>query len=101
MGTHDAVCNTFATIVRDAGFHMGWEQLHALFSTMFNSSHWQINVVFTKDDICILVDVIIANPTQAYLLPRSCATQGFVAFDAVQAKERSYCDQHLNDQFFL
>jgi hypothetical protein len=37
IGTHDAIHNTFAAIVRDASFHMGREQLHALFSTTFNS----------------------------------------------------------------
>jgi hypothetical protein len=31
---------------------------------MFNSSHPRINIVFTKDGICTLVDVVIANPTQ-------------------------------------
>ncbi len=35
--THDAVRDTFATITRDAGFHMGREQLHVLPSTIFNS----------------------------------------------------------------
>jgi len=39
MGTHDAIHNTFATIARDVGFHMGQAQLHALPSTTHNSSH--------------------------------------------------------------
>jgi hypothetical protein len=43
--------------------------------------------VFTKDGICTLVNVVIANPTRTNLLPRSCATKGFVAFDVAQAKE--------------
>jgi hypothetical protein len=43
--------------------------------------------VLTKNGICILVDVVIVDPTRAYLLPRSCATQEFVAFDVVQVKE--------------
>jgi hypothetical protein len=38
MGTHNEVCNTFVAIVRNVGFHMGREQLHALLATMFNSS---------------------------------------------------------------
>jgi len=29
------------------------------------------------------------------------AIQKFVTFDAIQAKEKSYHDQHPNDQFFL
>jgi hypothetical protein len=47
------------------------------------------NIVFTKYGICTLVNVVIANPTRANLLPRSCATQGFVAFDAIQAKKEA------------
>jgi hypothetical protein len=63
MGTHDAVCNTFATIVQDVGFHMGRKQLNAFPSTMFSSSCRQVNIVFTKSDIRILVNVITTNPT--------------------------------------
>jgi hypothetical protein len=35
------------------------------------------------------------------LFPRSCATQGFDAFNATQAKEMSYHDRHPIDQFVL
>jgi hypothetical protein len=35
------------------------------------------------------------------LLPRSCATQGFVASDVVQAKEWSYRNQHPVNQILL
>jgi hypothetical protein len=38
--THDAICDTFTTIAWDVGFHMGWEQLHVLPSTTFNSICW-------------------------------------------------------------
>jgi len=100
METHDAVCNTFATIVWDAGFHMGWKQLHALPSTTFKFSHWQVNIVFTKADICILIDIIIANPMWTNLFPQSCAIQELKIFNVAQAKERRYRDQHLIDQFF-
>jgi len=44
-------------------------------------------MVFTKDDIQTLINVVIANPTQVDLLPRSYATQGFVVFDTAQAKK--------------
>jgi hypothetical protein len=55
--------------------------------------------VLTKDDIHTLADVVIADPTQIDLLLESCVIQGYVAFDAVQAKERNYCNQHPTDQF--
>jgi hypothetical protein len=35
--THDAIHDTFATIMWDVGFHVGREQLHVLPSNMFNS----------------------------------------------------------------
>jgi hypothetical protein len=84
-GTHDAVCDTFV------GFHMGQEQLYAL-STTFNSSHWQVNIIFIRNGIFTLVDVVIANPMWAYLLPQSYVIQRFVASNATQAKEKSYHD---------
>jgi hypothetical protein len=53
---------------------------------MFNSFGQWIDIVLTRDGIRILVDVVIANRTRAYLLPWSCATQEFVTFDVVQVK---------------
>jgi hypothetical protein len=55
--------------------------------------------MLTKDGICTLTNVIITNSTRANLLPQYYTTQGFLAFDATQAKERSYHDQHHIDQF--
>jgi len=57
-------------------------------------------MVFTKDDIRTLIDVVIANLTPVDLFPRSCVTQRFVFDDAVQTKEQSYCDRHPANQFF-
>ncbi len=58
---------------------------------MSNSFHWQINNVLTKNEICTLTNAIIANPTQTSLFFSSSAIQGFVAFNAIKTKERSYC----------
>jgi hypothetical protein len=57
--------------------------------------------VLTKDDIRTLVDVVIANPMRIYFLPQFCAFQGFTTFDAVQAKEKRYHNQHPINQFFF
>jgi hypothetical protein len=46
--------------------------------------------VFTKDEIRTLINVVIVDSTQANLLCQSCVTQGFVAFETTQAKERNY-----------
>jgi hypothetical protein len=55
--------------------------------------------VFTKDDIGTSIDVVIVDPTQMDLLPQFYTTQGFVALDATQTKERSYYNRHPIDQF--
>ncbi len=99
IGTHDAIHNSFVAIAWNVSFHMGWKQLYALPSTTFNSFRWWIDIVFTKDGIHTLVDIVIADPTWAYLLPRSCAIQGFARSNAAQAKERNYHNQHPTNQF--
>jgi hypothetical protein len=55
--------------------------------------------VFTKDGIRTIVGVVIANPTQADLLHQFYTTRRFVPFEVIQAKERSYPDQHPIGQF--
>jgi hypothetical protein len=50
-------------------------------------SHQQVNIVFTKDNIHTLIDIVIADPTQVNLLPQSCTTQGFVTSNATEAKK--------------
>jgi hypothetical protein len=55
--------------------------------------------MLTKDGIRTLANVVVVDPTQAYLLPRSCTTQGFTIFNVAQAKERSYRNQHPINQF--
>jgi hypothetical protein len=60
--THGVICNTFATIAWDVNFHVGQEQLNVFSSTTFNSSHWQIDIVLTKDGIRTLANIVIANP---------------------------------------
>jgi hypothetical protein len=55
--------------------------------------------ILTKDNIRILANVVIANPTRTNLLPQSCTTQGFVASNAIQAKKMNYYNQHPTNQF--
>jgi hypothetical protein len=99
--THDIICNTFVTIAQDVGFHTGWKQLHMFPSTTFNSSFRQVDIVFTKDGIHILVNIVIVDLMQMDLLLWCCVTQGFVAFDIVWTKEKDYCDGHPTNQFLL
>jgi len=100
MGTHDAIHNTFVPIVQDVGLYVGHEQVHALLSTMLDSSCWWINIVLTKDGICTLANIVIANAMFVDLPPQSCTIQRFATSNATQAKERSYHDQQPTNQFF-
>jgi hypothetical protein len=61
--THDAIHDTFVAIAQNVGFHMGQKSLHALPLNMFNSSHWWVDIVLTKDGIHTLVKVVIADLT--------------------------------------
>jgi hypothetical protein len=79
--THDVICDTFVAIAWDVDFHVGWKQLHVFPSITFNYSHQWVDIVFTKDGIRTLADFDIANPMWVDLLPWSCATQRFTAFD--------------------
>ncbi len=86
MGTHDAIHDTFSTIMQDVNFHVGWKQLHALPSSTINSSCQWINIVLTKNGIHTLANIVIADPTWMDLLRQICAIQGSVGSDAIQAK---------------
>jgi hypothetical protein len=54
--------------------------------------------VLTKDGICTIANIVIADLMWVDLLPRSCAIEGFATSDDVQAQEKSYCNRHLTDQ---
>ncbi len=99
MRTHDVIHDTFVAIVRDVCFHIGREQLQAVPSTMFNSFCRQFDIMFTKDDICTLVNVAITNPTWMDLLSQFCEILRFVVSNAIKAKEMSYRDRYPTNQF--
>jgi hypothetical protein len=67
--THDVVHNTIGAITQDVNFRMGRKQLHAFPLTIFNSFHRQVNIVFIKNGIRILVNIVIVYPLCANLLP--------------------------------
>jgi len=81
IGTHNVIYDISVTIAQDAGFHVGREQLHALPSVTFNPFSRRVNIVFSKDGIRTLTNVVIVNPMRANLLFQSCVTQ---------AKEKNY-----------
>jgi len=58
---------------------------------MFNSFR-QIDIMFIKDDIHTLVDVVIIDPMHVDLFFQCCTTPRFIPFDVFQAKEKNYCN---------
>jgi hypothetical protein len=99
--TQDVICKTFVIITRDVGYHVGWEQFHAFLSNLLNLFCWWINIMFTKDGIRTLIDFLIDDLMWVDLVPQFYATQRFVVFKVVEAKEQNYHDWHLIDQFVL
>jgi hypothetical protein len=63
IGTHDVVCDIFATIVWEASFHVGWKQLHVFSLATSNSSYQQVDIVLIKYGIRTLIDIVIIDPT--------------------------------------
>jgi len=58
----------------------------------------KVDIMFTKDGIRTLTNVIITNQTQADLLPWTCATQGLAASNVIQTKEKNYRNWHPTNQ---
>jgi hypothetical protein len=101
MGTHDVVRDTFVTIAQDDGFHIGQKQLHALPSTIFNSFCQWVNIVLTKDGIYTSANITIVDLMHVDLFSWSWTIQRFVASNASQAKEGSYCNWQINLVFVI
>jgi hypothetical protein len=60
---------------------VGGEKIHAFPSNFFNPFCRWVNIVFTKDGIRTLIDVVIVNPMWTNFLPQSYAIKKFVTFD--------------------
>jgi hypothetical protein len=89
-GTHDVICDTFVAIARNANFHVGQEQCASFNHIQFFSS---------MNRHCVYQIWHSHFSRHCHLLPQSCATPGFAALDATQAKERIYHNRHPTNQF--
>jgi hypothetical protein len=58
-----------------------------------------MDIVFTIDDICILVDIIIANSTRAHLVSQAIFFQKMATTIITQAKVVLYHDRHPENDF--
>jgi hypothetical protein len=99
--THDVIRDTFVAIAWNVSFHMEQKQLYALHLTTIDSFHWQIDIMFTKNGIRTLTNIVIVDPTHVDLFLWSCTAQRFVASNVIEAKKKNYCDCHPINQFFL
>ncbi len=66
--SHDVIWDAFASITRDVGFHVLWEQTHILPPPYLQSSLRRVNIVLLIDGTRMLANVIIIDPIQAYLV---------------------------------
>ncbi len=96
---HDVVWDAFAYIMKHAGFHVFWEQTHIFLPSSFQSFHWHVNIILSIDGICMLANVVIVDPTQAYLVSWLVIYCGVAVIVIVQVKEGFYCDHYPTNMF--
>jgi hypothetical protein len=94
IGTHDVIRDIFVAITRDVDFHVKRNQLHTLPLTTFHSSRWQVDIMFTKDGIHTLINVVIVDPTRALLFCQSCTTNCYLWNILSQRKELLWPTPH-------
>lgn len=56
-----ALCDAYAFIVHKFDFFMVQEQLHEFLSTLFHSSHWLVDIIYSKHDVCTFLNAIIVD----------------------------------------
>jgi hypothetical protein len=98
--SHDVVQDVFASIARDAGFHILGKQIHVLPPPFFKSFYRWVDIVLSMDGICTLVDVIIVDPTGTNLVSWVAHSHGVVTTVAARVKENLCCDHYPTNMFF-
>jgi len=56
--------STFVFITNDVGFYVSCEQIHVLLSPSLQPIRQWVDIVWSNNDIHILIDVVIVDPTQ-------------------------------------
>ncbi len=62
IASHDTIQNAFASIVKNARFHVSCEQTHVLPPPSLQFSCRQVDIVLSTNGIHTLVDVVIVDP---------------------------------------
>jgi hypothetical protein len=97
--SHDVVQGGFAYIMKDARFHVLWEQTHIFLPLFLQSFYWRVDIVLSIDGIHTLVDVVITDFIQTYLVSRVALSCGVVVIVMTQVKEGLHCDHYPIDMF--
>jgi len=106
IGIHHAICDTFVVIAWNVDIHMGQEQLQAFFLVILNCFHWRVDIVLTKDEIHTLANVVITDPTRAYLtcadlFPNLAQLKDLLpSIQFKSKKEATKINTSLNNSFF-
>jgi hypothetical protein len=66
--THDGIQCFFASIARDAKFHVLCEQTHVLLTPSLQSSWQRMDIALKANGICTLTNVVIIDLTRANLI---------------------------------
>jgi hypothetical protein len=87
--------------MKDVRFHVLWEQTHIFFPSSLQFFCWWVDIVLSIDGIRTLANVVIADPTQAYLVSRVVVSCGVTVLVMVQVKKRLHYDHYPTNMFFL
>lgn len=75
--SHNAIRDVFASIMRNARFHVSCEQINVLLPPSVQFPWGWVDIMLSIDGTCIWVDMVIADPIQANLVSHvisSCVT---------------------------
>jgi len=62
IASHNVIQDVFASIMRNARFHVSCEQINVLLPPSFQFSCWWVDIMLSIDGTCILVNMDIFNP---------------------------------------
>jgi len=99
IALHDAIRYAFASIAKDARFHVFLKPNPCSSTPFLQSSSRRVNIVLSIDGIHTLVNVVIANPTQIDFGIIGSSFSWVVMTLVAQVKEGLYRDHYLVDMF--
>ncbi|CAM6093049.1 unnamed protein product [Calypogeia fissa] len=98
--THDNLCDVFAAIARDAGYHVSMEQTHVLPAADDIPDRRRADIVYSWAGVRALADMVVADPTRASRVSLAAHIPGHAAPHAAWLKEEAYVIWHPGDLFY-